>query len=247
MLDAPGRSGAAVRMERSGARLKPGEVFAHRLPSGLPSSPPGARCRGWRGSRGADKPLSRGISGVDGDDFPAPTTHQKHSVQVLRQHLQKLHVCAAVKEECQAGARGQPCTQGAAGLHVMRLGPRLSPSQQAATPTMSRTSRAMQHKGLPLPMATAHPPGTQAAAIDTVGLRQRQELWERPGSSTRAVQELRPHRGPSPGPHPAERRWAPAPGQQEGYSFHPLSGCGAAPACSAGPAWRPGTFSRSLH
>lgn len=110
MLDAPGRSGAAVRMERSGARPKPGEVSAHRLPSGLPSSPPGARCKGVAGlSACRQTSLARRVSGVDGDDLPAPTTHQEHSVQVLRQHLQELHVCMAVKEDdCHDGAWGQP-------------------------------------------------------------------------------------------------------------------------------------------
>lgn len=112
MLDAPGRSGAAVRMERSGARPKPGDVSAHWPPSGLPSSPPGARCEGVAGlSACRQTSLARHVSGVDGDDLPAPTAHQEHSVQVLRQHLQELHVCTAVKEDQgHDGAWGQPHT-----------------------------------------------------------------------------------------------------------------------------------------
>lgn len=52
--------------------------------------------------------------------------------------------------------------------------------------------------------------------------------------------------GSQPPAHPAGR--TPRPGAaalREGYNSHPLSGCGEAQACSAGPAWRPGTSSRS--
>lgn len=82
------------------ARPKPGEVSAHRLPSGLPSSPPGARCKGVAGlSACRQTSLARRVSGVDGDDLSAPTTHKEYSVQVLCQHLKELHVCTTVKED----------------------------------------------------------------------------------------------------------------------------------------------------
>jgi len=46
---------------------------------------------------------------------------------------------------------------------------------------------------------------------------------------------------------PNTRLQHPCSALREGYSSHPLSGCGEALACSAGPAWRPGTSSQSPH
>lgn len=155
------------------------------------------------------------------------------------------------------GARPEP--RGRAG--TTGQGPRLRLPQQAAKP----------HGSLPAPLRRAHACGCNvtwprrlsqvrhrcrtARLVPTtaVGASQGQG---RDGVRAQALDlcpdtclqdppalgELRPPLAP------AERGLGTSPeavALWEGYSSRPLSGCGEAPACSAGPAWRPGTSSRS--